>query len=494
MTLSIRDTMADPNLFGEWFGDAESWAAWRAFLSALFGLPAESGAEQIFKDCTGRTTWPAEPFREATVICGRRGGKTQTLALLATYMGAFRDWRPHMKRGERAHVLCVSADRDQARNLVSYVRGLTEVPLVAAEVERSTNDTVEFRNGSAIRVTTASHRTSRGYTAAAVLCDEAAFWRSETTQNPDVEIIRALRPSLATLPGSILITASSPYARRGHLYQSYKDHFGKDDSPVLVWKAPSLRMNPTLDKSIVERAMEADEPAARAEYLAEFRSDVETFISRDVIEAAIASNAVELPPADGVNYFGFVDPSGGAHDSFTLAIAHREGDEVVLDAIRETKPPFSPESVVADYSALLKAYRIATVKGDKYAGQWPRERFQEHGVTYDQSALPKSDLYRELLPVLNGGTLTFLKNDRLVSQLASLERRVARGGRDSIDHGPGGHDDVANAVAGAVWAAKQNREWLFRYDGVTYGGPDKPPRIPDPLPMDAMARAGRPLF
>ena len=35
-------------------------------------------------------------------------------------------------------------------------------------------------------------------------------------------------------------------------------------------------------------------------------------------------------------------------------------------------------------------------------------------------------------------------------QLCSLERRTARGGKDSIDHSPGMHDDIANAVAGAL--------------------------------------------
>jgi hypothetical protein len=36
--------------------------------------------------------------------------------------------------------------------------------------------------------------------------------------------------------------------------------------------------------------------------------------------------------------------------------------------------------------------------------------------------------------------------------LTNLERRVARGGRDSIDHpsGSGFHDDIANAVAGVA--------------------------------------------
>jgi hypothetical protein len=37
-----------------------------------------------------------------------------------------------------------------------------------------------------------------------------------------------------------------------------------------------------------------------------------------------------------------------------------------------------------------------------------------------------------------------------VAQLCGRERRTARGGRDSIDHAPGGHDDLANAVAGAA--------------------------------------------
>jgi hypothetical protein len=40
-------------------------------------------------------------------------------------------------------------------------------------------------------------------------------------------------------------------------------------------------------------------------------------------------------------------------------------------------------------------------------------------------------------------------NARLVSQLVALERRTARSGKDSVDH-YGGHDDAANAAAGAL--------------------------------------------
>jgi hypothetical protein len=140
-------------------------------------------------------------------------------------------------------------------------------------------------------------------------------------------------------------------------------------------------------------------------------------------------------------------------DSMTLGVCHREPDgTAVLDCVREVRPPFSPEAVVADFAAVLRSYGVSTVMGDRYAGEWPRERFREHGIAYKPSERPKSELYSLLLPALNSRRVQLLDHPRLVSQLSALERRVAWGGRDSIDHGPGGHDDVANAVAGAVMA------------------------------------------
>jgi hypothetical protein len=55
--------------------------------------------------------------------------------------------------------------------------------------------------------------------------------------------------------------------------------------------------------------------------------------------------------------------------------------------------------------------------------------------------------------MINSGACDLLEHDRLTQQLVGLERRTARGGRDSIDHAPGAHDDVANACAGALVTA-----------------------------------------
>lgn len=123
---------------------------------------------------------------------------------------------------------------------------------------------------------------------------------------------------------------------------------------------------------------------------------------------------------------------------------------MIIDAVRERKPPFSPENVVEEFAALLKTYGVVRIIGDRYAGEWAREPFRKFGIIYEPSAKPKSDLYRDLLPAINSKLLDLIDNDRLLNQLVGLERRTARGGRDSIDHAPGGHDDIANAVAGVT--------------------------------------------
>jgi hypothetical protein len=60
---------------------------------------------------------------------------------------------------------------------------------------------------------------------------------------------------------------------------------------------------------------------------------------------------------------------------------------------------------------------------------------------------------RELLPLLNSKRIELLDLPRLHGQLGGLERRTARGGRDSIDHPPNAHDDLINSAAGALVSA-----------------------------------------
>ena len=95
-----------------------------------------------------------------------------------------------------------------------------------------------------------------------------------------------------------------------------------------------------------------------------------------------------------MTYAAFCDPSGGVNDAMTLAVAHlRDGAICVLDAILEVRPPFDPEVAVAACTAVLRRFGVTRVVGDRYAGEWPKARFAEHGIAFEQSARSKSDLY-----------------------------------------------------------------------------------------------------
>jgi hypothetical protein len=125
---------------------------------------------------------------------------------------------------------------------------------------------------------------------------------------------------------------------------------------------------------------------------------------------------------------------------------------------------------VIEFSELLKSYNVRRISGDRYGGEWPRERFRVRGIEYVIADKPKSDLYRDLLPLLNSGRVELLDLPRLADQLTGLERRTARSGKDSIDHAPGTHDDIANAVAGSLLLAHAAAPALWRREALLIEG------------------------
>lgn len=465
--ISIVDVMTDPQLLGAVFG-GPTWAPWRAIIATLFGRyhTLSPEAQALVRRLTARTRFPREPFAQFVVVGGRRLGKTYINALLVIFCAVFRTYR--LAPGERGVVFCLAADKKQARVLFRYVRGLlTSVPMLAALIRHETKESISLSNGIDIEIHVSSYRSLRGYTIVAAVADELAYWFSEDgSANPDTEVLNALIPAMATVqPSALLSCISSPYARRGALWDLHQRSHGKDDdSRTLCVQSATWQLNPLLpeDSPLIRQAY-ADDPAkAAAEWGGVFRTDVESFISKEVVEACTIRGRYELPPLADTDYAAFVDPSGGSKDAFTLAIGHRDhrSGMRVLDAVRVTKPPFAPSVVVQEYAALLRTYRIHQISGDRYAGLWPTEQFRNHGIDYEPAPLPASALYMELLPALNGGTVELLDSRQLRKELIALERRTGRG-KDHIDHAPNAHDDLAVAVAGLNHRLAQEREPLI---------------------------------
>src|SRR5450759_581376 len=162
--LTILDAIADDKLLAPWFRDKKTWAAWHAFIAALFALPMTADQLAIYQRCTGRATPPMEPAQEGWLVCGRRAGKSFILALIAVFLACFHDYRPHLAPGERAVVLIIAVDRRQARVIFRFVSAfLTMVPMLTRMIERETADSFDLSNSVTIEVGTASFRTTRGY-------------------------------------------------------------------------------------------------------------------------------------------------------------------------------------------------------------------------------------------------------------------------------------------------------------------------------------------
>jgi hypothetical protein len=459
----LRQALADPQLLGGTFVD-ESWGGWKAILLAAMGEVLTDVEREHFRRLTGRDEPPEQRVEELWAVVGRRGGKSRAIAVLIAYVACLCSHREQLVAGERGTVLCLAPRQAQAGIILEYVRGILEAsPVLKQMVVRQTSEQIELDNRIRIDIRAASFRGLRGFTTVAAVFDEMAFFLSDESANPDVEILNAVRPSLGTTSG-LLAVISSPHARRGELWKMFRQHFGAGgDERILVCHGATRALNPAYPQVKIDREYERDPQFAAAEFGAEFRTDIESFLAREVLEAVVTTGVRERQPQSSVRYTAFVDPSGGSSDSFTLAIAHREGGDVaVLDLIREAKPPFSPETIVKQFASDLRRYRLGFVTGDRFGGEWVREAFRREGVSYGLSDKNKSEIYLNFLPLVMSRRCDLLCHPFLIAQLVGLERRTSRGGRDSIDHFPGGHDDIANAVAGAIVLAS-----ALRGDGKT---------------------------
>jgi hypothetical protein len=451
----IISAIEDKRLFGSLFKNPETWRAWRIYLRALFNLPIEGRAERrLFKDCTGLAKPPASRVKESFVICGRRSGKSSISAIIASYLAAFHDWRPFLSLGEKGWIFVIANDKAQAGIIKGYISAtFGQNRLLKNMVKKETVETIELKNQIVISVKTCDFRTLRGYTILCAILEEVAFWRSETSANPDKEILAAIRPALATIPESLLIGISTPYSRAGVLWETFKKHYGQAGGP-LIWKAKTEIMNPTIDRGIIKQALADDPEAGRAEWEAKWRADISSFLPAEAVEACVIPGRRELPRVEGVEYFGYVDHSGGRQDSAALGVSFREkGGKVILACLRERIPPFRPDAVSEEFSETLKNYGIREIEADRYAGSWVTDSFHKFGIEVKACEKSASELYLEFGPKINQGSVELLDLKRLTAQLSSLERRIRSGGKDLITHYPGSHDDAANACAGACWMA-----------------------------------------
>jgi len=455
---NLVEALQDRRVFGSAFSDLDSFTCWLIIIKAIFGLELSEEERQVFEYLTGRHHPNPEGHKRIFLVAGRRSGKSRISSTIAVFLALYVDWQRYLAPGEVAHIFTVSVDRAQSQVCLNYMKGLIEIAAPDL-IEKVTFDSIILKNRVTMDVRACNYKTGRGHACAAILCDEIGYWQDSEGANPAQEVINSLLPTL--LPGGMLIAASTPRQRWGYLFSEFEAHWAKQDDPVLVLRGETTILNPSYSQDTINELIKSD-PAFRAEYLAEWRSDLEQWLPRELLLAAMSGPELSLPDPTHQPYFAGIDPSGGGHDSYAACICHVEGERIVVDRVEERYSPLDPAQVTEEYSTILKGYGIRRVKSDRYAGQWPVSAYAKHGLVVEPNEQSASELLLELGALIRMGRVVLPESDRLLLQLTQLERKVRSGGRDVVEAPVGGYDDLACALASAVVEAAKGRVWTLK--------------------------------
>jgi hypothetical protein len=463
--ITLSRAMVDPDYFGHVYSAASFWP-WRVVGKLIDGIKlTEPRALELYKTATGKDCVHQERTSDHTLIkiillAGRRAGKDRFLSGVGVWRAAlYTDWSKHISAGEGAVVLLLGRDKKQSNILRRYCRGLLKMPLLAADVVRDTDEVIEFRNGASLEITASAYDLVRGRSAIAVLGSEVAFWRTdEKSANSDEEVISAATESMGMSPGGGLLSlGSSVYRKRGYMYEQFTKLHGNERETDLCWFTPSKVMNPRLPQAVFEKAIAENGPRGLAEYENIWREDVDDFITLQLMEACTDFGVAARPPDGRLYYFAYFDAATGRGDSVALCIGHvrripGQFDELVIDVIREKRPPFSLIDTIAEWAPLLKSYGIHKVYGDQFAFEICLQEWDKQQIELIQGEYSTGKNYLAALPLLTQKSrVRLIDNEVCRKQFASLQRHVSSG-HETVEHpkNKSAHDDVATVVAGCL--------------------------------------------
>jgi len=291
---------------------------------------------EIFIECTGRLDPPSAPT-EVDGLGGRKTGKTSIMgAGIVVHRAAIDEDEPGV------YAIISPSKSDQATIAWSAALRMLQrgFPGLIANVVESAGK-ILLHNGNEIRISCGDYRTLRGPKYKVVVCDEACFFHSDDPEeggaNPLEYILDAVSGGMIATANPLLLLLSTPWIKSGVMFEHWRDREANPDR--LVWRAPTLTMNPFANRELMERhRRDRGENFYRREYLAEFSEDSFAFIESADVDNAIAVGMPCFPPHPETFYCMGLDP-GRKRDHFGAAIAHKEGaDAVVVDWAKEWKP------------------------------------------------------------------------------------------------------------------------------------------------------------
>ena len=364
----------------------------RTLLKSMYGLAFNFEERAIYSACTGRgDSYPANAFPETTVIAGARSGKDSRIAVpTVLYEVACGGHEKHLARGEQGVICCIAQDTYGAGILGGYLRGhfgenpLLKELLIDEPLERE----IRLKNRMKIVLFPSTQTATRGWSIPLAVMDELGFWRLEGSSNSDIEIQQSIRRGQIAFPGKKLLKISTPFIKGGVLFDDFKNFYGQPQQDVLVWRASSSLMNPSLDNGNLEREQRLDPQRFEREYMAEFIDDISAWIPGAWVESAVTKGIEKRAPRTAVAVRLDRRSIGPAHrrvHALRLSPGEKHLRPGFLRAWHATGRAADLDSVVKSICEVSAAYGCKTVIGDQASESWSvRVRRARHGFSGQQ--------------------------------------------------------------------------------------------------------------
>jgi hypothetical protein len=450
----ILETITDERLIGDTVSPAQAVA-----LKVLYGEPLTDDELVIYRLATEREAYAPREYREADFICGRRSGKSSKLAgNTAIHEAVFR--KHNLARGERGHVVVIASTQRQASVVFDYILARLEgsPTLRRLILGEPRSDEVDLTNGITISVWPCNFRSIRGISIVCAICDEIAFWRDvDTGANPASEVLKAIRPAMATFPTAKLVKITSPYAKQGVVWDDFQARHKRDD--LLVWRLDSATMNPSLDRDFLAAEERRDPEFFAREYLAQFWESASGFLPPEMVDAAIVPGRYELTPQPDSFMTASLD-SAFRGDNFAFSAVRRTEDNRIIQAANRCwrgsrAKPVNLAATVEEIVSILRRFGITRIAGDQHCAEPIRQALATHGIEFLQRTTlgNRAQCFNTLRTLVTSGQIELLDDPAQTAELKSLEQIVTASGSVRVEASASGHDDRAVALALAAHEA-----------------------------------------
>lgn len=413
--------------------------------------------------------------RRFVLRVGRRGGKSSTMCRVAVVETLFGE---HVvPPGDVGVFVIIAQDKEQAAERLDTIEDILKAMGVEASRVDGLRPTIETRSFFSrrrviFRVFPATIKGVSGPTCIGAICDEMAKWEDKDTgANPATEVIRSLKPAMATQPESKTWMISSPFATLDAHYKEFER--GDTDGQCVAW-APSWVANPTLTEAGT-RADEEDEATWQREYNAiPMSAGTSFFFDHDVIEQALR---LALPAGERIVVAG-LDAAfrrNAASCVPTARVGDMYGPLDELELVPKVGAPLVPSRTIFEFAEKARACGCDAFVADIHYIESVREHAAEKRIQVHDGFTDKEAAMIGCRVIANGGGFALLGYERLAKQLKGMKQKPTPTGRLNVfseGASSSSHGDTASAFLAAVDFLAQGggRIWMPSSLDVGLGG------------------------